>query len=220
MHWAFGAFLGLFLGLVTLIIISRRVMKQIEPQFKIAQAHAEKRQFPSAIKILEEMLPLAKWQVMLKGQLHSQMGVFYYAQKNEEKALENLSKGSSRSPDAQLILASIYFRKKEMEKVKNVFEITIKMNKKQVLLYNAWAFMLSQAGDADAAMKVLQQCLKVNKANDTTQDNLTRLQNGKKMNMKNFGMNWYSLQLEKAPMSMMQGQFAGRPGFRQMKKGR
>jgi tetratricopeptide (TPR) repeat protein len=220
MHWGFAIFIGLIFGIGTLVYLSRKIMRQIEPKFKQAQAHAEKRQFPNAIKTLEEILPFSKWQIMLQAQIHSQIGVFYYAQKNENKALEYLEKGSARSPDAQMILATIFYRKKQMDKVKNVMEATIKFNKKQILLYNALAFMYAQVQMNDQAIAILKQCLKVNKNNETTQDNLLRLQNGKKMNMKNFGMSWYSLQLEKAPMSMMQGQFAGRPGFRQSKKAR
>jgi tetratricopeptide (TPR) repeat protein len=218
MNWIFAIFIALVLAIVCLVFLSRKIMKQIEPKFKQAQAFAEKRQFPQAIKILEEILPLSKWQVMLKSQVHSQIGVFYYAQKKEELALQNLEKGSARSPDAQMILASIFYRKKMMDKVKKVMETAIKYNKKQVVLYNALAFMYANGNMVEDAMAILKKCLKKNKDNETTTDNLLRLQNGKKMNMKSFGMTWYSLQLEKAPMSMMQGQFAGRPGFRQSKK--
>jgi tetratricopeptide (TPR) repeat protein len=220
MHWGFALFIGFAFGIGSLIFMSKKIMRQIEPKFKQAQAHAEKRQFPMAIKTLEEIMPFTNWQVMLKAQLFSQIGVFYYAQKKEDKALEYLGKGSARSPDAQMILASIFYRKKMMDKVKSVMEATIKFNKKQVLLYNALAFMYAQGDMIEQAMSILKQCLKINKDNDTTQENLLRLQNGKKMNMKSFGMSWYSLQLERAPMSMMQGQFAGRAGFRQSKKAR
>ncbi len=51
-------------------------------------------------------------------------------------------------------------------------------------------------------------------------DNASRIQNGKKLNMKRFGMAWYALKLEVPPASMRQ-QAPGSPrrGFRQKRKG-
>ena len=63
-------------------------------------------------------------------------------------------------------------------------------------------------------------CEKVDKKSEATKDNLNRLQNGKKMNMKRFGMSWYALKLENPPASMrQQPPGAPRPGFRQKRKG-
>jgi hypothetical protein len=78
--------------------------------------------------------------------------------------------------------------------------------------------MLSKKGQNEAAIEKIQQALKIDDSNEVSKDNLQRLQNNKKMNMKPFGMNWYTLQLEKPPLSMMQDQFSGRAGFRQPKR--
>ncbi len=193
-------------------------MKQLEPKFTQAQKQAQARQFKLAISTLETILPFASWQIMLKAQVHSQIGVFHFADRNEDKALEHLSQGSMRTPDAQLILASIHFKKDNLEKMRTALDMTIKLNKKQILLYNAYAFMLNRKGLNEEAIQILQNGLKVDAENDTTKDNLLRLQNNKKMNMKPFGMNWYTLQLEKPPLSMMQDQFSGKAGFRQPKR--
>ena len=218
MHWAFALIIGLLAGLGSMILLTRRLMKKLEPLFAQAQKQAQARQFKLAIQTLQSILPLGKWQVMLTAQIQSQMGVFYYADKNEALALECLGKGSVRSPDAQMILASLLFRKGDMDKMMEVMDLTIRFNKKQVLVYNAYAFMLQIKGMNDKAVEILQKCLKVNAMHEATQDNVTRLQNNKKMNMKPFGLNWYSLQLEKPPLSMMQDQFSGRAGFRQAPK--
>ncbi len=218
MHWAFALIFGLLVGFGSMILLTRRMMKRLEPLFNQAQKQAQSRQFKMAIKTLESILPMGKWQVMLTSQINSQMGVFYYADKNEDLALEYLSKGSVRSPDSQLILASIHFRRGNMDKVGEVMDLTMRFNKKQVLIFNAYAFMLQIKSLNDKAIEVLQKGLKANPGHETTTDNLMRLQNGKKMNMKPFGLNWYSLQLEKPPLSMMQDQFSGRAGFRQAPK--
>jgi len=218
MHWAFGLLIGLVVGLLALILLSRKVMKKLEPKFTTAQKQAQAKQFKLAIATLEELLPYAPWQIMLKSQINSQIGVFHYADKNETKAMEFLSQGSVRTPDAQMILASIHYRRNELEKVKSVMDLTLRFNKKQILLYHAYAYMLQKKGFNDEAIEVLQRAIKIDAENDTNKDNLMRLQNNKKMNMKPFGMNWYTLQLEKPPLSMMQDQFSGKAGFRQPKR--
>jgi hypothetical protein len=113
------------------------------------------------------------------------------------------------------MLATMLFRKDDLSQMKEVLDMTIRFNKKQMIVYNAYAFMLQMKKDTEGAMAVLQKGLKAQEGHESTQDNLMRLQNNKKMNMKPFGMNWYSLQLEKPPLSMMQDQFSGRAGFRQ-----
>jgi tetratricopeptide (TPR) repeat protein len=218
MHWAFALFIGIVVSFIAMIISTRKVMKKLEPMFNQAQKQAQARQFKLAIQTLENILPFSKWQLMLKAQVSSQMGVFYFADKKEDKAIEYLKNGSVRSPESQLILASIYFRKGDLDAAKEVMDITIKFNKKNPLLYNTLAFMLQVKKRNDEALAILQKGLKALGGHDATQDNLTRLQNEKKMNMKPFGMNWYSLQLEKPPLSMMQDQFSGRAGFRQPKR--
>lgn len=219
MHWGFAIFIA-FVGLfAAAMILTRRTMKGIQPVFMQAQKQAQARQFQLAIKTLEGLRPMAKWQLLLGSQIESQIGVFLYADKKEDEALKSLEKGSPRSPDSQMILASIYYRRGDIEKVKEVMDATLKFNKKNPLVYNAYAFMLFHKGDTAGAMAVLAKGLKKAVSdNEASQENLTKIQNGKKPNMKPFGMNWYSLQLEKPPMSMMQDQFSGRAGFRQQKK--
>lgn len=216
--WA--GLLGLVVAFTAMALITRRLMRRIEPIFVQAQKLAQIRQFPMALKELEKLEPLARWQILLGGQIEAQRGIIYYAQRDENKALEHLSKAGLRIPDAQLILAGIHFRRKEPQKAFEVLETALKVNRKQALMHNAYAFMLERDGQGDKAYEVLQKAIKTLKTNDATSDNMLRLQNGKKMNMKPFGMSWYSVQLEKPPMSMMQDQFSGRPGFRQKRKSR
>ena len=75
----------------------------------------------------------------------------------------------------------------------------------------------SAAGDfREGAIQKLLECQKVEPGNESTQENLDRLRNGKKLSMKRFGMNWHGLQLEKPPAELRQAQaMAGRKGFRQ-----
>jgi tetratricopeptide (TPR) repeat protein len=218
--WAFGIVLGITVAAVSLILLSRRMARRVEPAFEQVQRQVQQGNTKLALKTLEELLPLGRWQVLLTGQLYAQMGSLCFTIGDEAKSLEYLEKASPRLAEGQLFLASLYYRRKKVDKARQVLETAIRYNKKQVVLYNVSAWILNKEGDRDAAIEQLLRCLKVEKSNETTKDNLQRVQNGKKMNMKPFQLSWYSLQLEKLPASMRQGAaMAGRPGFRQ-KRGR
>jgi tetratricopeptide (TPR) repeat protein len=218
--WAFGIVLGLIVSVTTFAIVSRRTAKRVEPIFEQIQRQVQGGNPKLALRTLQELMPLTRWQVLLKGQLYAQMGSLCFTMGDDARALEYLEKASPRLSDGQLFLASLHHRKKNVAKAKEILGSAIKYNKKQLLLYNVYAWVLNKEGDRDAAIQQLLLGLKVEKDNESTKDNLQRLQNGKKMNMRRFGMTWYGLQFEKLPASMRQGQaqVMGRKGFRQKKR--
>ncbi len=224
LEWAFGfgILLGPVVAIATFAILSRRTAKRIEPRFEQIQRQIQGGNPKLALNSLEEMLPLAKWQILLKGQLYAQMGSLCFTVGDNAKALEYLEKASPRLADGQLFLASLHYRKGDVAKTKQILDTAIGYNKKQVILYNVYAWILNKEGDRDGAIEQLLRCLKIEKDNESTKDNLQRVQNGKKMNMKRFGMTWYGLQFEKLPASMRQGQqqMMGRKGFRQKRRRR
>lgn len=213
--WAMGIILGVLVALASFVLISRRLAKRIEPRFEQIGKQLQSGAHQAAIKSLEELLPLARWQVLLAGQIYAQMGLIAYATDKEEQALGYLEKAGLRVADAQLARAALLFRRKKVDEAKGVLDVAIRANKKQIFLYHVYAFMLSKEGQREAAIEQLQKALKVEPSSDSTKDNLLRLQNNKKLNMKRFGTQWYGLKLEKLPASMRQGHMPGmRKGFR------
>jgi tetratricopeptide (TPR) repeat protein len=216
--WAMGSILGFLVAILSLVIISRILARRIEPRFLHAQKQIQSGANPLAIKTLEELLEFAPWQIMLKGQVHGQIGLLTYAMEKEDQALQHLEKSSVRVPDAQIALAAIRFRRKEYDACNEIMDVVVKGNKKQLFLYHVQAFLLSRQGKKDEAIEVMQRCVKREPSNDDAKDNLLRLQNNKKMNMKRFGVQWFGLKLEKPPASMRQYPPGMRKGFRQKQK--
>jgi len=218
--WAMGIVLGVLLSALAFVLITRALSKRAEPRFLQAQKQIQAGATQAAIVTLEEMIPLSRWQIMLKGQIHAQIGCLHYSLGQDKKALEHLQKASRRVSDAQIFLAALHFRQKHFDKAKKVLDEAIGFNKKQVILYNVLAWMQLKEGNRSEAVEVLLRCEKKDEKSEATKDNLLRIQNGKKMNMKRFGMSWYALKLEKPPASMRQAQPGGpRPGFRQKRRG-
>jgi len=213
--WAMGLILAFLVALTAFVLASRRIAKRIEPAFEQIGKQLQSGAHQSAIKRLEELLPMARWQVLLAGQIYAQMGLIAYATDKEDQALAYLEKAGLRVPDAQLARAALLFRRRKLDEAKSVLDVAIRANKKQILLYHVYAFMLSKSGEREAAIEKLQKALEVEPSSESTKDNLLRLQNNKKLNMKRFGTQWYGLKLEKLPASMRQGHVPGmRKGFR------
>ena len=84
--------------------------------------------------------------------------------------------------------------------------------RKNPLFANVHAYVLDRQGDTRAAMACLNKFIQKH-GDDASRDNLRRLENGKKMNMKPFGFPWYALGYEHPPASMGQMQ-TGKKGFR------
>ncbi|MCB9890834.1 MAG: hypothetical protein H6832_02270 [Planctomycetes bacterium] len=215
--WGLGIFLGFLVFAVTWIWFARRLRRVIEPSFLQAQKLAESGRVEQAVDVLESMLPLGKWMPMLTGQLHAQIGIFAHHLGDKEKALEHLTKASKRASEGQLLLATIHYKDGRFDATKRVLDKAIPYNRRNVLLYHAYAWILHKEGDTPGAMAVLQRHLAKEKDDETSKSNLLRLQNGNKPNMGVFGMQWYALGFERPPQSMGQLQQA-RKGFRQPPK--
>ncbi len=213
-----GVFLGIFAFVATWIVIGRRFAKRIQPVMMQAQRQAEAGNAVIALNTVQTLLPIAKWIPMLKGQLHAQMGVLSLGAGKETQAVEHLEKATHRSAEAKLCLAAFFYRKNKWNECSRVLETTRRYNKKHVLLHNVFAHLMHKQGDTDGAIAILNGLLEKVPENESTKGNVTRLKNGRKMSLKSFGMNWYSLGLERPPASMMQQSQDPRRGFRQKSK--
>lgn len=202
--WAMGIIVGVLVAVTAFVVVSRILARRFEPRFLQAQKQLQSGSHQLALATLESLLPLARWQVMLKGQIYAQMGILAYAMEDEKRAQGYLEKAALRSSDAQMALAAILYRRKEYARAHQVMDATIRASKKQIMPYHVYAYMLNKQGEREKAIEQLQRCLEVEPKNESTKDNLLRLQNDRKLNMKRFGMPWYALRLEKPPASLRQ----------------
>ena len=218
-----GLGMGITLGIVAAVaafaIIGRRFNRRIQPVVEQAQRQMQAGNVHLALQSFESLLPLADWVPMLKGQLYGQMGVLHAGLKQMDKAKEYLAAASHRLVEAKLFYAGLVFRDGEPKKATAVLARCQRTNPKHVLLHNVHAWMLAKGGDVDGAMAQLNALLKKVPENENTQGNLNRLQNGRKMQMKGFGMEWYALGFERPPQSMQQQMMNDpRRGFQKMRR--
>ena len=219
--WQMGIVLTIVVSLLSFVLLSRWMSRRIEPQFVAIQKQIQSGQMQLAIGQLEAMLPLSRWQILLKGQIHAQIGLLAYASDDDERAATHLALSGIRATEARLAFAALEYRRGRKDEAREILDVAIRANKKQILPYHVYAWMLVKDGDREAAINKLLVCQKVDKSNESTQENLSRLQNRKKLSMKRFGIGWFGLQLEKPPAQLRAAQgMTGRKGFRQKRKRR
>ena len=61
--WAFGAILGVVAAVAAFAIASRILAKRVEPHFLQAQKQIQAGAVKGALKSLEDLLPMARWQI-------------------------------------------------------------------------------------------------------------------------------------------------------------
>lgn len=211
-----------FLGI--LVVLGRRSFTQLQavvqgvqaelssmtPNKKEQAAKADK-----AIKMLEAALPLGKWQFLVEGEIHGQIGMIKHLFKDYDGALAAFKKASGRNYFAKAMQAAIYFQKKDYAAMREAFEAAVKHGNKESLMWAAYAWCLVQNKQDDQALKVLSRGVEANPSDEKLKKALSALQNDKRLKMSPWEPMWWQLGLETPPMQ--QQQFAGggrRRGFR------
>ncbi|MBI5851208.1 MAG: hypothetical protein HZB39_09285 [Planctomycetes bacterium] len=216
--WFFGPFFGVLAFVATWIAGGRLLRRRLEPAMQQVQRQIEAGMVQPAIATLRSILPLGRWVPLLAGHLHAQIGFLLFHSQQREEAVASLEKAGRRSGDAQLLLASIRFRDGKKDEAFKRFADALPFNRKHVLLHNVYAWLLNREDRRADAMAVLNRLI-LKQPNEASSDNLLRLQNDQKMNMKPFGVPWYALGFEHPPASMGELRTA-RKGFRQPPKRR
>ncbi len=214
--WFFGILAGVVAFLIAQILLGRRLRKRLEPALAQVQRQVEAGMLKPALDSLQNLLPLGSWVPLLRGQLYAQMGVIAFHAGKKDDALEYLKKASRRSSEAQLLLASMLDRGGDYAAARKALDRAAPYQKKSDFFQNVQAYILHKNGDTPDALTRLNRFAD-KEGGEVTKDNVSRLQNDRKMNLKPFGMPWYALGYERPPASMGQMQ-TGRKGFRQPPK--
>jgi tetratricopeptide (TPR) repeat protein len=182
--------------------LGRKILKKVSALFKLVEKDINAQKFEQAIKKLEAGLSLAKWQFLIKKQIYAQIGIIYYLKKDNEQAKNYLQKGTLRNWVAATMLATIYFKNKDYDKMKKILEKAIKYSKKEGFLYSLYAYYLTQLNEKNKAIEILNQGTKKAVLDEKLQANLEALRNGKKIKMQNYGSLWMQLNISKIPQGI------------------
>ncbi len=188
---------GLAGGVAIFIWQGRKVQSELERIFSRAGEHLKKQQFDPAIAAMKEGYRLAPRQFLVKGSIDGQIGVVQYLRKKHEEAEPLLASASMQHYIAKAMLGIILWKRGEKKKARETFDLALKAGKKESLLYAVYAYVLTEMGERDRAIEVLNRGLGVCKGDERLVTNRNLLQNGKAMKMKVYGEQWYQFLLER-----------------------
>ncbi|PLX79165.1 MAG: hypothetical protein C0616_12105 [Desulfuromonas sp.] len=188
---------GLAVFAVVYFLLLRFVMKRVAEIMESAQRDIQAGHTEKAISTMKQGFKYAPWQFFVKGQINSQIGTIYYLKKDFSAAFDYLQKGFVRHWAGMAMLAVIYMRRNQPQKMVETFDRAISAGKKEDLLYGVYAFCLDKIGKRDKAIEILEKGLKKATRTEILQANLEALQAGKKMKMMAYGDVWFQFHLEK-----------------------
>jgi tetratricopeptide (TPR) repeat protein len=218
---------GTIVTLGLYVVLARRTFTQLQAVVALVQTELstmnqnkkeQQAKADKAIKMLEAALPLGKWQFLLEGEVHGQIGMIKYLFKDFDGAMASFQKTSARNFFAKAMQACIFFQRKDYPSMEKSFEDAVNHGKKEGLMWAAYAWCLTQNKESDKAVKVLSRAVEVNPSDEKLKKALAALQNDKRLKMSPWEPMWWQLGLETPPMP--QPQFMGGGGRRRMMRGR
>lgn len=192
-----GFFVFVLVTVAAIFVSTRIVMKKVTAIMEIVQKDLQANHPEKAIKVLETALVYAPWQVYLKGQIRSQIGMIHFLRRDFATAFEFLKEGFIRNWPAMGMLAVTYMKKNKPTLMIDAFEKAVAANKKEPMLWNLYVYCLEETGQHGKAIEIMEKGLKKTGGNDILKANLALLREGKKMKMKEWGELWYQFHLEK-----------------------
>jgi tetratricopeptide (TPR) repeat protein len=207
---AAAVFPGLLAATVAYFVLARRTWKRLEAIFAAMQKDVQAQKIDKAVQTLQGGFVLAPWQFLVASQLHSNIGILLFLKKDEEAALPHLEKSFSRNWIARGMLGVTRYRKRDLEGARKVFEDAVKTNKKEGVLWSAYAWILEKEGRHEDAIAVLSRAVAANGADEKLKTSLQALQNGKRLKLgKLYHEQWFQFRLEAPPPELAGAGFRG-----------
>jgi tetratricopeptide (TPR) repeat protein len=193
--------------LVGYVVLARKTAKKLEGIADEVEKHLGAGRTEQAVKALEALRPLGRWQLGVESAIDTQVGMIYYAHKKDfDKAVPYLEKAPQRAWQAKAMLGAQHYRKKRYPEMAQVFEQAVKKNPKASLLWATYAWCEWKRNEAQSARQILDRALKPLPNDTKLKANAEALAEKKKMKMKPYGAEWLAMHLEAPPVQRgMQG---------------
>jgi tetratricopeptide (TPR) repeat protein len=204
--WVPAILPAIIAAIAAYILLVRRTVKKLQALMEGMQREVQARRIDKAIETLRGGFVLAPWQFLVASQLHANIGSLYYLKQDLDAALPHLEKSFARHWVARGMLGALRYRRKDLAGARAAFESAVRDNKKEGVLWAAYAWVLEKEGAHDDAIAVLGRAVKTNGSDEKLKTCLQALQNGKKLKLgKVYEEQWFQFMLEQPPPQMAGG---------------
>jgi tetratricopeptide (TPR) repeat protein len=206
---------GTVVAVGVFLVLVRRTWKQLETLFDSVQKELQAQRVDKALQILQGGFRLAPWQFLVASQIHSNIGILLFVKGDVDASLPHLEKSFTRNWIARAMLGVARYRTRDVAAAMKVFEEAVKVNKKEGLLWQVYAWVLEKEGRHEESIAVLGRAVAANPTDEKLKTSLQALQNGKKLKLgKLYAEQWFQFRLEAVPQTMLMPNH--RPGRRAM----
>ena len=207
--WVAAIVPGVLAAAIAYVALNLRAQKRLSAMVEAAVADAQARRFDRAIQQAKGAFALSRWLFGAEAAVAALIGQFMWWKGDQDAALPYLERAAAGQWPARVMLAIARWKKRDTAGMQKVFEDTLKgrANRKQGLVWCAYAWFLDKEDRHDDAVKVLARAVDANPSDDKLKSALQSVQNGKKIKIGKLYMEWYNFGVE-APPQMMP------PGFR------
>ena len=108
--WYAGIIPGLIGLLITYVLLARRTGKQFQALAGRAVKEFQANRMESGIRILEQGFALSRWQFLIGAQIHGQLGMLAYMQRDWKKSRVHLEQAWKRDWRSKSMLATLDHR--------------------------------------------------------------------------------------------------------------
>jgi tetratricopeptide (TPR) repeat protein len=202
--WTAAVLPGVVVAVAAYVLLVRRIMKRLEALFEVMQREVQARRVDKAIQTLEGGFALAPWQFLVSAQIHSNIGILHYLKQDFDAALPHLQKSFARNWIARGMLGALRYRRKDLAGARKVLDEAVKSNRKEGVLWAAYAWILEKEGQHEEAIALLGRAVAANASDDKLKSCLQALQNGKKLKLgKLYEEQWFQFHLEPPPTQLL-----------------
>jgi len=211
--WVGSVVPGLLATAIAYVALNLRAQKRLQAVIEGAVAEAQARRFDRAIQLAKGAQPMSPWLFGADAAIAALIGQFQWWKGDQEAAVPYLERAAQGQWPARIMLAISRWKRKDLDGMKAVFEATLKGrgNKKQGLIWCAYAWFLEKESRHDESVAVLGRAVTANPTDEKLKAALQSVQNGKRLKIGKLYLEWYNFGVE-APPQMMP------PGFRPGKR--
>ena len=198
---------------IAYVALNLRAQKRLNAIIEAAVAEAQARRFDRAIQLAKGALRLAPWLFGARGIASALVGQFLWWKGDTEAAVAHLEAAPASQWPARIMLAVARWRKRDLAGMRTIFEQAVKgrTNRKQGLLWCAYAWLLEKEEKHADAVEVLGRAVAANPSDEKLKSALQALQNDKKLKIGKLYIEWYNFGVEPPPQVTP-------PGFRSSKR--
>lgn len=218
-RWWVGLLAGLVAALAVFAGISYWVRRRLNAQMPEIEQAIQGQRVEQALKLLEGLRALGRWQPGMNAVVDGQIGVITYATKMAfDQAQPYLERAVVKNWHAKAMLAALHYKARRYDDMGRVFEDAVRFNKKEPLLWSAYAWCEARRQNKAKAVEILGRAIKALPEDNDLKENLAAVQQDKKMKMGAYTPEWWALHLERPPNKVLMADPRQQLRMRQMRR--